>query len=1254
MAEQRRLTPEELGFVEDEEGVIRIGDIAIAPAPLPALTSEVPETRLVITHLTVNNFKSYAGKQTIGPFDKNFTAVVGPNGSGKSNVIDALMFVFGKKAKNIRANKISGLIHKSSKYPDISSCSVTVHFAMIRDEGVDNGVPKDSKFTVSRTIFSDESSYYEMHGKRIQYKDIKRALKSYGIDMDYTRFLIMQGEIESISQMKPTGGDGQTGMLEYIEDIIGSNRFVEPIEFMKEVWKEKNELEKEKRALLKLVAKEMHDLENPKIEAIKFLNDDNDRILCENKIYHLQRMEAEEELAELVERKRKLCDEINSLEAEMEKFQTSRKSFEKELNEVVKEHSGMFKRSEELKEEFKELERRDASHLTDLKHMKDKILNLKRNLEDCQNELSKLNKQASIFENETAELLKKREKLEAEKSVEEKKASEVMGTLKQETEVLQEKKDQIENELKELKENMYDIKSEIDLAQSELNICVSGVKREQEKLSTLISNHEKNLELSKKEGSLLEEQEQQLIQLENEVISLKKQLSESKGNELSLSQQLRNERLKYEEARSAQQTSHNSSSMLKGLIKEKSEGRIPGIYGRLGDLGAIDEKYDVAISTACGRLDNIVTDTISTAQKCVEFLKKHNLGYATFIALDQMRKYEPYVHQKTMTPENVPRLFDLVRVKDNSLLTAFYFAIGTTLVAKDLEQATRIGLQGRERHRVVTLKGEVIDLAGTMSGGGGHVARGRMGQSVVECKFSNEDISRMSAFINQLSNKVSETRKLCLNLEDQINQKISKISSLHLSIKKLKLRCKAYKEQIEIILSQIEEQKKKVAESTVDKDKVSSLEEKIKSKNKSYKIAVQETTATEEKVSKLQEEILKISKGNLNKAKKSLDQLKKKYDDVTQAITKSTVNIKQSKAKIKKLDNKVQSITKDIETNEKISEALKEKLSTITVQGSEIQTKLNHCQEELTKLKEKQGILKKEIESLNEKEHKIKRENIEYKNTMKKLDANESEVKAIVRNFNSKIGKLKLNEIEGQSAEMPVLSKEDIQELNIEYLKSELGVIQVKIDGSNANVSVLENYKKKAIIYEEKMQDLEAIRTEKRIQKMRYDELRKRRLHEFMHGISVIAKKLKEIYQMLTLGGDAEIELKDPSEPFKNGIQLTIRPPRKSWKLLRNLSGGEKTLSSLALVFALHYYRPTPFYVMDEIDAALDVRNVAIVGYFLKERTKNAQFIIVSLRNVMNELSDHLLGIYKTNNCTKNVSISHVTNWEEEESERNS
>ncbi len=174
----------------------------------------------------------------------------------------------------------------------------------------------------------------------------------------------------------------------------------------------------------------------------------------------------------------------------------------------------------------------------------------------------------------------------------------------------------------------------------------------------------------------------------------------------------------------------------------------------------------------------------------------------------------------------------------------------------------------------------------------------------------------------------------------------------------------------------------------------------------------------------------------------------------------------------------------------------------------------------------------------------------------------------------------------------------------------------------------------------ERVNELEQITQQRDELCTKFEELRKKRLDEFMGGFTQIRLKLKEIYRTVTLEGDAELELVDSLDPFTEGIVLSVRPPKKSWKNVSNLSGGEKTLSSLSLVFALHEFRATPIYVMDEIDAALDFKNVSIIAHYIKERTKNAQFIIISLRNNMFELCDRLFGIYKVRNCTSATYIS--------------
>ena len=212
----------------------------------------------------------------------------------------------------------------------------------------------------------------------------------------------------------------------------------------------------------------------------------------------------------------------------------------------------------------------------------------------------------------------------------------------------------------------------------------------------------------------------------------------------------------------------------------------------------------------------------------------------------------------------------------------------------------------------------------------------------------------------------------------------------------------------------------------------------------------------------------------------------------------------------------------------------------------------------------------------------------------------------------------------------------------VQGLKRQINLMEADRDRlkGSINMTSLVEYRKKDEEFRGRLAELEEITTKRNAARKEYEDLRRKRLEEFMAGFGTITLKLKEMYQMITLGGDAELELDDSLDPFSEWIVFSVRPHKKSWKNISNLSGGEKTLSSLALVFALHHFKPTPLYVMDEIDAALDFKNVSIVAIYIKDRTKNAQFVIISLRNNMFELANRLVGIYKTHDSTKSVTIN--------------
>eukprot|EP00887_Chlorella_sp_A99_P001225 scaffold14.g1225.t1 len=229
---------------------------------------------------------------------------------------------------------------------------------------------------------------------------------------------------------------------------------------------------------------------------------------------------------------------------------------------------------------------------------------------------------------------------------------------------------------------------------------------------------------------------------------------------------------------------------------------------------------------------------------------------------------------------------------------------------------------------------------------------------------------------------------------------------------------------------------------------------------------------------------------------------------------------------------------------------------------------------------------------------------------------------------------------ERDGAEPAPLGDEALDAANVEELQYQVTLLEEEMQRMSINLEAIEAYRTKEAEYGARVKELEEATAARDGVRRGHEELRKRRLDEFMAGFNVVSLKLKEMYQMITMGGDAELELVDSLDPFSEGILFSVRPPKKSWKNIANLSGGEKTLSSLSLVFALHHYKPTPLYVMDEIDAALDFKNVSIVGHYIKERTKNAQFVIISLRNNMFELADRLVGIYKTDNATKSVAIN--------------
>lgn len=285
-------------------------------------------------------------------------------------------------------------------------------------------------------------------------------------------------------------------------------------------------------------------------------------------------------------------------------------------------------------------------------------------------------------------------------------------------------------------------------------------------------------------------------------------------------------------------------------------------------------------------------------------------------------------------------------------------------------------------------------------------------------------------------------------------------------------------------------------------------------------------------------------------------------------------------------------------------------------------------------------------------EGKLKSRQVEFGNIVKDLQKEVEQAMAAVESFTKKISKLRLEIIEDGDDEtettgmqddnrtvLPPITEEELGQMRLDDVEQEKAELKERMQTMKPNLGSIGEYKKKmghyrklTTTYLDKQKTLDK-------HKDYLQALKKARLQEFMTGFKIITQKVKEMYRTITLGGDADLELVDSLDPFSEGIAFSVRPPRKTWKNISNLSGGEKTLSSLSLVFALHYYKPAPFYVMDEIDAALDHKNVSIIANYINERTKNTQFIIISLREEMFSLARKLTGIYKPYNDTNTLTL---------------
>ncbi len=788
--------------------------------------------------------------------------------------------------------------------------------------------------------------------------------------------------------MKPKTNDpNDPGLLEYLEDIIGSNVYKEQIDNSELELDKIGDQRKEKMERVKISEADLLKLDDAKNIAVDFVKKEKQSHQLMNIQYQIERFKANEE--------------VTKCENDVTELDTKLKAEKKHHKDKVKENEGFLKGFNDLKKEiesnnktkadgqkkYEELNTRDAKVQNDKKHQLAAEVKTKSRLEDLEKEYHKTIETTAEIEKELPGKQKKLKELQKEKETQEKKLREIEEDLSESTRDLTKKKDKINKDLQPHSKKYGEIKNKLD----ELTNEHSLLKKKREGAEQDIGEVEKRAE---EVGKELEEFKQYSAQIDEALQKMgdmtkerRKELKELDNQETEVMNEIHEVNSRLEEMRSNSGQAKARNQIITELLKAQKNKQLHGICGRLGDLGAIDEMYDIAVSTACPQLDNIVVNRYEEAQRGVEYLRAHRIGRSTFIALDKISWVRDNMTKRFQAPPNSQRLFDLINFKDDSYKPAFYYALRDTLVCRDIDTATQIAY-GPVRYRVVTLDGQLIDISGTMSGGG-HPKRGGMGHRLNE-EVSEEQMNQLTTKTHTLNRRIEEIRKE----KQEIDKGIQEIYHDQVQAEKEKSRIKL---DLEDRNQEYKESSKKLAElrkilenKSGDKKDLEDLDKQIKSQSKALEEVNKTVGEFKKQLEKIDQEIADIGGKELKDQQQKVANLTKKYEELEAEVSKQEVQVKSVVKSLNQNKKEQLDLKEKMEKIKRALEKLKEEEANLEEEGMKVLGLMKACEE-----KKKQ--LEKEFADFDKEHEKIRKLMSELKASIDAISAEREEKNKLLK-----------------------------------------------------------------------------------------------------------------------------------------------------------------------------------------------------------------------------------------------------------------
>ncbi len=1164
---------------------------------------------MYLKSIEVHGFKSFANKITF-QFHNGITGIVGPNGSGKSNVADAVRWVLGEqKIKQLRGASMQDVIFSGTE----ARKPLGYAYVAITLDNSDHQLAIDyDEVTVARRLYRSGESEYLINGTACRLKDVNELFYDTGIGKEgYS--IIGQGQIDKILSGKPEE------RRELFDEAAGI------VKFKRRKSAAVKKLEDEKQNLLRVkdilaeLEKQIEPLEKQSEKAKIYLKKKEELKTLDVNTFLLENKRVKEQLDSVGEKYRIASDDFNETN---EKYEGAKAEYEKIQAEI---------------EYLEETIENARNTLTDTSVLRGKL----------EGEINVLKEQINSAKGNEGHFLTRKEALSIE----------IDDKQKDKDKILEEKQ-AIDDQLKEIVDTRDSVKASLDKVQQEIETLNSNIEsgkntiidalNQRATIKSKIGRYDtmmeqigiRRAELNSRLLKAKSDEAQQLEnikQLEDEFQKISEEirvLTEEQADKEEKLGQIREELSdKDQKVRDTQVTYHQEKSKLEALsnLTERYEGYggsvkkvmeqkedEKGIIGVVADIIKVDKKYETAIETALGgNIQNIVTDNEETAKKMIGYLKKNRLGRATFLPLTSITNPQEFKNPEALDEKGVLGMADELVETDSKYRNVAKAMLGRIVVVDNVDNAVKIAKKFDYGIRMVTLEGELLVPGGAISGGAFRNNSNLLGRRR-EMEELEAHVKKLLAEIDSIMDEIEKTKlernKLRLEVEAikaEIQKKFIEQNTARLNVMKAEERkdearqgcddLKTEEAEIENQILEIQAGKEAIQKELSDSE---SLEKNVEKQINEFQSELEVKRVEEsEALAKVSEWDVKVEKmlqtqgfhqQNVDRINGEISRFVKELEEIQDGISQNQEDIEAKKNQIVEIEKTIAaSYTTQSESESKLKEDIAKK--------EELGNKQKNFFNVREELSERKSALDKEIYRLNAQRERLE-ESIEFQiNYM----WNEYEITlsaaAAMRNE--------------EMTDLPGMKKE------IASLKD-----QIKKLG-DVNVNAIEDYKNLMERYGFlKTQHDDLVEAENTLLGI-IDELDTAMRKQFREKFEEISKEFDKVFKELFGGGKGTLELIEDEDILEAGIRIIAQPPGKKLQNMMQLSGGEKSLAAIALLFAIQNLKPSPFCLLDEIEAALDESNVGRFAKYLHKLTKNTQFIVITHRRGTMEKADRLYGI---------------------------